>query len=121
MTKYQEPNFPAIYTESFTKLREFDKNLITVLGAWGQVLKAILDGGISFEDNVDVELITFTSSATPDAENAVAHTLGKIPTGFLVYSLNKGAVVYNGTTANTKTQIFLKVNVASTTIKAWVF
>jgi len=121
MTAYSGPNLPAIFTEAFRGLREFDKNLITELGKWDIGLKSILDRGISFSDNIDAVSISFTSSGTPDAENTVAHTLGKVPTGFLVYDLNKGAVVYRGTTSWTATNIYLKVNTASTAVKAWVF
>jgi len=121
MTAYSGPNLPAIFTENFGKLREFDKNLVTELSRWDSILKAILDRGVSFSDNVDSVSISFTSSGTPDAENTVAHTLGKAPTGFLVYDINKGAVVYRGSTAWTAANIYLKVNTATTAVKAWVF
>lgn len=121
MTTYREPNFPALFTEGRESLRPFDKRLITVLAAWSQDLKGHLDRGLSFPDNIDAVDIEFTSSATPDLENAVAHTLGKIPTGALIYSQDKAGSVYNGTTAFTKTTIYLKCSVASVTIKAKVF
>ena len=121
MTKFQEPNYPAIFTESYNTLRQFDKNLVTVLGELSLNLKAILDHGISISDNVDWVSISFTSSSTPDAENTIAHALGKIPEGFILYDIDKGAVVYRGTTSWTKTQIYLKVNTANVAIKAWIF
>ena len=94
----------------FKAISEFARSAVTILSR-----------GITFSDNVDCRLITFTSSATPDAENTVAHTLGKVPTGYLVYSLNKAAVVYANATAWTKTNIYLKVNVASVAVKIIVF
>lgn len=84
-------------------------------------LDAILNRGITFGDNMDCRLVSFTSSATPDAENTVAHGLGKMPTGFLVYSLDKGAVVYNSGSAWTTTDAFLKVNTASVAVKVIFF
>jgi len=96
--------------ELMRRLEEFDRNL-----------GAILNRGILFGDNVDCASIEFTSSATANAENAVVHTLGKVPTGFIVYSLDKAATIYNGTTAHSKTTIYLKSNAASTAVKAWVF
>jgi len=102
-------------------MREFDRDLLANLESWDLSLGNILDRGISFNDNLDVRSVTFTSSATPDAENTVSHSLGKIPTGYIVYSIDKGAVVYKGNTAWTSTNIYLKVNVASTTVKVWVF
>ena len=81
----------------------------------------ILNRGIAFGDNIDCRLVSFTSSATPDAENTIVHTLGKIPTGYIVYSIDKAAIIYNGTTTWTATNIYLKANVASTTAKIIVF
>lgn len=121
MTKPIEPSFPAIFTQNARDLRPFDRDMIQVLGSWAMNLVAILDSGISFSDNVDVASVTFTSSGTPDAENTVAHTLGKIPTGYIVTSLNKAASVYKGTTAWSATNIYLKSNVASTEVKILVF
>lgn len=105
-------------------LRGTSVDLIEVLRRleeWDRNLGAILNRGILFQDNVDCVSVEFTSSGTPDAENTVPHTLGKVPVGFLVYGLDKGAVVYNGTTPNTKTNIYLKANTASTAVKAFVF
>lgn len=121
MTQYREPQFPAIFVDNTPNLRDFDRKMITVLGQQASNLKAILDRGISFDDNLDVASISFASSATPDAENTVPHLLGKMPTGFLIYDIDKGAVVYRGPTTWTKTNIYLKVNTASVAVKAWVF
>jgi hypothetical protein len=82
---------------------------------------AILNRGITFTDNVDCVLITTTTSATPDAENTIAHTLGKIPSGYIVYSQNKAASLYLGTTSWTSTNIYLKSNIATVIFKIIVF
>lgn len=82
---------------------------------------AILNRGITFTDNVDCVLITTTTSATPDAENTVGHLLGKIPSGYIVYSQDKAASLYLGTTAWTSSNVYLKSNVASVTFKIIVF
>lgn len=84
-------------------------------------LDAMLNRGLRFQDNFDCKLVSFTSSVTPDAENTVAHTLGRIPTGFIVYSLDKGAVVYLGGTTWTATNAYLKVNTATTATKVIFF
>lgn len=94
----------------FNAVQNFAKNIVS-----------ILNRGIIFDDNVDCRRVTFTSSATPDAENTVAHDLGKVPTGYIIYSLNKAAVVYLGTTTWTSSNIYLKVNVASVAVKIIVF
>ncbi len=98
-----------------------DQNLEKLLNDQDQILDTVLNKGLSFGDNFDGVFVTFTSSATPDAENTVTHTLGKIPTGFIVTNINKASVVYANGTAWTAANIYLKVNVASTAITIFVF
>lgn len=117
MTKYNSPQFPAIFTENFAGLRTFDRDLITILGEFDLSLKAILDKGVSLNDNVDAAVVSYTSNATPDTEDTVAHTLGKIPTYFIVGDIDKGGVVYRSGTTFTSTNIYLKCTVASAAIK----
>lgn len=121
MTEYRSPNFPALFIDSQLELRQFDRDLINALGDWDFNLRGILQGGLSLTDNVDVDIVSFTSSATPDAENTVSHGLGKVPAGFIVVNLNKGAVVYDSGTAWTESSIYLKCNTASTIVKIIVF
>jgi hypothetical protein len=117
VTLYQEPNFPAIFTENFNKLRDFDRDMIQALGTWSQVLKSILDGGISLNDNMDAAVVSYTSNAVADTEDTVAHTLGKIPTYFVVGDIDKGGVVYRSGTTFTRTQIFVKCSAAGAAVK----
>jgi len=102
-------------------LRLFDKDLIRSLNDLLINLSALLDGGLQFADNMNVELVTFNSSGTPDAENAVAHNLKRVPTGYIVYGLDKAAIVYSGGSAWTSTAIYLKVNVATVAAEILVF
>lgn len=97
-------------TDLFRILSEFFRKVVT-----------ILNRGITFSENVDCRLDSFTSSGTPDAENTIAHGLGKVPIGYIIYGLNKAAIVYTGTTTWTSTNIYLKVNVASVAVKIIVF
>ncbi len=120
MTVYQEPSFPALFRVDEKDLREFDRDLITVLVDMSENLKAILEKGIN-EDNLDKVFVTFTSNASPDTEDSVVHTLGKVPQGFRVVNKDKAADVYDSGTAWTKTNIFLKTNVATAILKLEVF
>ncbi len=111
-----------------TAFRPFQINGISDLGELLRRLEeydrnngAILNRGIRFEDNFDAVSITYTSNAVADTEDTVTHTLGKVPTGFIVYSINKGGVVYLSGTAATKTNIYLKCSTTSTAVKAWIF
>lgn len=121
MTEYRDPSFPAIFRKDARNIREFDRFLLQILDEWNQNIRAILEKGISLDDNVDMVDIEYTSNATPDTEDTVSHNLGKTPTGFLVYSIDKGGVVYNGTTSWDADNIYLKCTTASTEIKAKVF
>lgn len=115
MSKYANPVLPQVFTQD--GIRTFDRDLLTGLGNWSLVLEAILNRGIALEDNVDCVVVSYTSHATPDAESTVAHTLGKVPSYFIVASLDKGGVVYKGTTAFTSTNVYLKCSVASAAVK----
>jgi hypothetical protein len=121
MSKYAAPNFPALFTEAFDKLRDFDKKLIQSLGGLTLTLKAILDRGISFDDNVDCRRVSVTSHATPGTEFSVTNTLGKVPVGYIVYGQNAAGNVYDGTTANTATTLYLKSDVSSKTFRLLIF
>lgn len=118
--RFQKISLPSILS-LLKNVSIYDKELLKSLNDQHSNLDAILNRGISFSDNVDCVFKTFTSSATPDAENTVAHTLGKVPTGYLVYSVNKAAVVYKGSTSWSASNIYLKVNVASTEVKVIIF
>lgn len=121
MTKFSEPNFPALFTEQFDKLRTFDKDLLTSLSNWAMVLKSILDGGISINDNFDASQVSVVSHATPGTEFSVAHGLGKIPLGYIITGQNGAGGVYDGSTANSRTTLYLKSDVASKTFRILVF
>jgi hypothetical protein len=116
MSIFQEPPFPALFTAA-KDLRDFDRDLINALGGMTLNLKAILDRGISLGDNIDAAVASFTSNAVPDTEDTIAHTLGRVPTYFIVADLDKNGTVYRGTTAFTRTNVYLKTSVASAAVK----
>lgn len=93
----------------------------TALEAFGGNLLAILDGGVSFDDNMDVSRVSVQSHATPGTEFSVAHELGKVPLGYIVAGQTAAGSVYDGTSANTKTTLYLKSDAASTTFRLIVF
>lgn len=121
MTKLAESNFPTLFSAGGTEMRPVDRDLMTVLDAMSSNLRAILDGGISFTDNVDCVLVTATTHATPGTEFSTAHTLGKVPTGYIVYGQNAAGSVYDGTTTNTGALLYLKSDVSSKTFKLIIF
>ena len=125
MTEYNEPSFPGVFREvEFQDTKSILKKLLQELATWQYGIKVILNKGISRNDNIDQVDVTFTSNATPDTEDSITHTLGKVPEGFRVITKNKAGDIY-GTpslgTAWTKTTIYLKTSVASVTAKIEVF
>ena len=67
----------------------------------------ILDRGINFEDNIDCDIITHEFTAV-DTEETISHALGKVPNYYLIVNLSTNAVIYNGGTAFTNSNIYLK-------------
>ena len=100
---------------------EFDKSLTQeLLSAWRE-LSVLLNGGLKFSDNFDAQIITVADTGTANAENTIAHTLKRVPTGFLVLNINKAGVMYDSGTAWTASAIYLKCSVANATVKILVF
>lgn len=103
---------------------EFDKNLADELTRYTRDLARILNKGLKFTDNFNAEVASLTSHAVADTEDTVAHTLGRVPTGYLVLHRSKAGVLYQGPatgTAWTATAIYVKSNVASTVYSILIF
>lgn len=97
------------------------RELIRSLADLVQNLAVIFDKGVGVDDNLDVVSVEFTSNAVANTEDTVAHTLGRIPAGYLVVSQNKAASIYVSGTTFTKTSIYLKTSVATVAVKLRVF
>lgn len=120
--KYRSRLFPALFKSNRIsgELRKVDEDLLVELSNLDVDLKNILDRGISFADNFDAVFVTYTSNATPNTEDTVAHTLGKVPTGYIPVLKDKAGDFYN-TSALTKTNLLIKCSVASVTTTLLVF
>lgn len=82
------------------------------------------DGAIQNNDkagNLSAVYCVFTSNGTANTEDTVAHTLGRIPTGYIVVDQDKAAIVYDSATAHTTSTLYLKTNVATVAWKLLVF
>jgi hypothetical protein len=69
-------------------------------------------------ENIAGEFQQFTTSATPNAENTIAHTVGSVPIGYLIFGQDKAGDLYQLSstgTAWTSSNIYLKCSVASVT------
>lgn len=78
-----------------------------------QAVKEIINGKIDFDKNMVVAPISVQFTAT-NTEKAIAHNLGRTPRGFLVISSTAAANIYNGTSAWTDSNIYLKSSALTT-------
>lgn len=100
---------------------EFDKTLETeLLSAWNE-LSRLLNGGIKFVDNHNAETVVVADTGAVNTEFTVAHTLKRVPVGFLVVKRTGTGVVYESGTAWTTTAIYLKCTTANNAISVLVF
>lgn len=98
------------------KRNKYEIELTDRLTRYTSKLGDIINKGIRATDNWDAQVISVTLAAA-DTEQAVAHTLKRVPTGYIVLSADKAAQVYDGTTAWTITNIYIRSNVDNTTAK----
>lgn len=72
-----------------------------------------VNGGLDFTSNFSGRLlsVTFSASAT---DTALAHGLGRVPTGYIITSLSASMVVYSGSAAWTNSSIYLRASAAGT-------
>ncbi len=121
MAQFKRVDPAALFAQSFQGLRKFDRDLLKLFSDLVTSLGNMFDRGITFDENTETQTLDYTTNATPDTEDTVAHTLNKVPTGFFVAGMDKAATIYNGATAWTSTHIYLKCNVASVAARIMVF
>lgn len=59
-------------------------------------------------ENIAGEFQVYTSNGSANTEDTIAHTLGSTPIGYIVLKQDKASNVYEGGTAWTSTNIYLK-------------
>lgn len=82
------------------------------------------DGAIQQGDkagNLSGVFCVYTSNGTADTEDAVPHTLGRVPRGYVAVLQDKAAVLYDSGTAFTTTTLYLKSTAASVAWTVLVF
>lgn len=70
-------------------------------------------------ENIAGEFRTVTTAGA-NTEVVVPHTLGEVPIGRIVLRQDKAGHIYDSTTAWTKTNIYIKCDVASVTFKLFL-
>lgn len=121
MTEFRKINFSALNLLGKDELRRFDTELLKQIFERETNLDSILRRGISFGDNMDARVIRFTSDPVSGTQNTVPHSLGKIPTGYMVARRDTAANLYDGATDHDITNLYLKTDGASVTFTIVVF
>lgn len=89
------------------------------LSIFGDNVVETINGNLDFSTNFNGKLMSVTfSSANSDV--AVSHGLGRVPSGYLVYSRSASMVVYNGSSPSTSSVIYLKAS-ATGTVGLFIF
>ena len=101
-----------------------ERELQAALVRYSIELSKLLNNGLKFSDNFNAQIVSYTSHAVADTEDTIAHTLGRVPTGYLALHRSKAGTIYQGPatgTAWTATAIYVKSNVASTVFSLLIF
>lgn len=121
MPEFKKVSTQGIFTQHQSRLRQSDRDLMQLLEEVFTNLSNLFNRGLGFTDNFDAQEVTATAHVTPDTEFSVAHTLGRVPTRFIVTDIDEGGVVYKGTTAWTSGLIYLKCTTGGTAIKVLLY
>lgn len=78
-----------------------------------QEATAVINGHISFADNMDGNSISVVFPSA-NSQVAIEHRLGRVPDGYVVTKKSAGVSVYDGSSNNTSSTIFLKSTGAAT-------
>lgn len=94
------------------------KNIVLVLQ--GRVRFGANNTVTNKGENILGQFITYTTNATPNTEDTVAHALGSVPIGYIVVRQNKAASLYDSGTVWTSSSLFLKCSVASVLVTVFL-
>lgn len=72
-------------------------------------------------ENMKGQYQVYTTNGSADTEDTLAHTLPYIPSQFIVTSVNKGGVLYKGSTAWDGSNVYFKCTTTSTTVTVFIW
>lgn len=98
----------------------FEILLVEAFLKYTMKLADAVNGGLKLNENIDCQVKSVTTAAA-DTEVSVAHTLKRVPTGFIVINIDKAAIVYDSGSTWTTTNIYIKCNVATVAVKLLIF
>ena len=82
-------------------------------------MQQVINGKIDFDSNIRTNVVD-VSFTTANAEKPIAHTLNRVPIGYILVKTNVAVRLYDGATTNTASTIYIKADAIATT-KVMVF
>lgn len=73
----------------------------------------ILNNGLLFSDNFNAKILTVTFPVA-NVEVASLHGLGRVPSGYIQVGQTAATIVYDGSSANTASLLYLRASAAGT-------
>jgi hypothetical protein len=100
---------------------DFERSLEQELLSFSLELSGMLNGGLKFSDNHNAQTVAVADTGSANAEFTVAHSLKRIPVGFIIVRRTGFGVVYESGTDWTAAAIYLKCTTANNNISVFVF
>jgi hypothetical protein len=96
------------------------ENLIRFVSIDMNLFLSAINGGIDLLDNCSTNLVD-VQFAVANRAYPFAHSLNRVPSGFINVGTNVAAILFNGNQNNTISQIYIQSSVAGATGKVLVF
>lgn len=96
-------------TESVDFDRIKPEDLQKYLAIFGAAVVQTINGNLDFSTNFNCKLHSVTFGAA-DTNVAVTHGLGRVPAGYITYKATAALVVYDGSTASTTSEFYLRAS-----------
>lgn len=101
------------------------RSILDTLINWARILNGNLELGTGTDTelgaHVEGQFHVITTDATPGNETTITHNLERAVVGYSVIRRDKAGIIYDGTTAWTTTNIYVKCDVASMTCTLFLY
>ena len=96
-----------------SNLKPDDKDFVNYTAQILNALVATVNGDISLVDNGRTSLVRVLFNIA-NTQQAIQHTLNKVPVGYIQVGAVAAAQLFNGTSANTSSILYVQSTVATT-------
>lgn len=73
----------------------------------------VINGNLDFDNNFSAKTLSVTFSSA-NTEVAIQHGLGRVPSNYIQMQSSAATSLYNGSSANTSSTLYLKASAAAT-------